>query len=165
MLLSIELQIAPEFQKTFSDFTETQKDVNSLIEQSKKEIIIFSSIKILNLYMQNYKIWEHFSFLLKKDVHIKIITDDFSSDFLKQISEINHINKNNPIQIGYANKLGNIKEFVIISDGKYLLEINYDNIHNFVEFFSNKYYQIQTQEILFEKYWNEVKSLIDTNTN
>jgi hypothetical protein len=115
--------------------------------------------------MQNYKIWEHFSFLLKKDVHSKILTDDFSSDFLKQISEINHINKNNPIQIGYANKLGNIKEFVIISDGKYLLEINYDNIHNFVEFFSNKYYQIQTQEILFEKYWNEVKSLIDTNTN
>jgi hypothetical protein len=148
----LELQIAPEFQKTFSDFTEIQKDVNSLIEQSKKEITIFSSLKILNLFMQNYKIWEHFSFLLKKDVHIKIITDDFSSDFLKQISEINHINKNNPIQKGYANKLGNIKEFVIISDGKYLREINYDNIHNFVKFFSNKDYQVQTQEILFEKY-------------
>ena len=118
------LQGTSEFQKTFSGLTEMQKETNSLIEQSKKEIIIFSCIKILNLMIQNNKIWELFSFLLKKDINIKILTDDFSSDLVKQISEINSINKNNPIQIEYTNKIGNFKEFVIISDGKYLLEIN-----------------------------------------
>ena len=157
------LQGTSEFQKTFSSLTEIQKETNSLIEQSKKEIIIFSYIKILNLMIQNNKIWELFSLLLKKDINIKILTDDFSSDLLKQISEINSINKNNPIQLEYTNKLGNFKEFVIISDGKYLLEINYDNVHNFVAFFSHKDYQVRAQEILFEKYWNEVKSLTDAN--
>ena len=54
---------------------------------------------------------------------------------------------------------------MIICDGKDLLRITYDKLRNFVASFTNKEHQILVQEILFEKYWNEIKSLANVNNN
>jgi hypothetical protein len=102
---------------------------------------------------------------LKRGVKIKILTDNLESELLSQINEINQAHEDNQIQIGYTNKLGNIDEFMMVSDGKHLLEIKYDSPHSPVATYSNKEHQIQVQEILFEKQWNEIKSLVTLSSN
>jgi hypothetical protein len=152
-------QESQEFQKMLTDFIEIKNEVYSLIAQSRKDLVIYSSIKILNSFIFEDSFWNHYLVLLKRGVNIRILTDDYNSELLGHIHEINRTNKNNQIQIGYSNKLGNIEEFIIISDGKALLRINHKNLHNFVASLTNKEHQILVQEILFEKYWNEIKSL------
>ncbi len=154
-----------EFQKMLTDFIEIKNEVYSLIAQSKKDLVIYSSIKILNSFIHEDRFWNHYVVLLKRGVNIKILTDDYNSELLGHIHKINRTNKNNQIQIGYSNKLGNIEEFIIISDGKDLLRINYDNHHDLMASLTNKEHQILVQEILFEKYWNEIKSLAIVNNN
>jgi hypothetical protein len=152
-------QESQEFQKMLTDFIEIKNEVYSLIAQSRKDLVIYSSIKILNSFIFEDSFWNHYLVLLKRGVNIRILTDDYNSELLGHIHEINRTNKNNQIQIGYSNKLGNIEEFIIISDRKALLRINHKNLHNFVASLTNKEHQILVQEILFEKYWNEIKSL------
>jgi len=158
-------QESQEFQKMLTDFIEIKNEVYSLIAQSRKDLVIYSSIKILNSFIFEDSFWNHYLVLLKRGVNIRILTDDYNSELLGHIHEINRTNKNNQIQIGYSNKLGNIEEFIIISDGKDLLRINHKNLHNFVASLTNKEHQILVQEILFEKYWNEIKSLAIVNNS
>ena len=162
----LDHQEIQEFPKTFTDFIEIKNEVYLLIELSKKDLIIYSPNKILGSFIHEDNFWKHFPILLKRGVNIKILTDDFDSDLLIKINEMNsNENNQNNIQIGNANKLGNINEFIIISDGKHLMKINYDKDHNFVAFFSNKEHQVLVQQILFEKYWNEIRSLAIANGN
>lgn len=162
----LDHQEIQEFPKTFTDFIEIKNEVYLLIELSKKDLIIYSPNKILGSFIHEDNFWKHFPILLKRGVNIKILTDDFDSDLLIKITEMNsNENNQNNIQIGNANKLGNINEFIIISDGKHLMKINYDKDHNFVAFFSNKEHQVLVQQILFEKYWNEIRSLAIANGN
>ena len=158
-------QESQEFQKMLTDFIEIKNEVYSLIAQSRKDLVIYSSIKILNSFIFEDSFWNHYLVLLKRGVNIRILTDDYNSELLGHIHEINRTNKNNQIQIGYSNKLGKIEEFIIISDGKALLRINHKNLHNFVASLTNKEHQILVQEILFEKYWNEIKSLAIVNNS
>lgn len=158
-------QESQEFQKMLTGFIEIRNEVYSLIAQSKRDLVIYSSIKILNSFIYEDSFWNHYLVLLKRGVNIRILTDDYDSELLRHINEINRTNKNNQIQIGYSNKLGNIEELMIICDGKDLLRITYDKLRNFVASFTNKEHQILVQEILFEKYWNEIKSLANVNNN
>ena len=158
-------QESQEFQKMLTGFIEIRNEVYSLIAQSKRDLVIYSSIKILSSFIYEDSFWNHYLVLLKRGVNIRILTDDYDSELLRHINEINLTNKNNQIQIGYSNKLGNIEELMIICDGKDLLRITYDNLRNFVASFTNKEHQILVQEILFEKYWNEIKSLANVNNN
>ena len=158
-------QESQEFQKMLTDFIEIKNEVYSLIAQSKKDLVIYSSLKILNSFIHEDSFWNHYLVLLKRGVNIKILTDDYNSELLRHIHELNRTNKNNQLQIGYSNKLGHIEEFIIISDGKDLLRIKSNNLHNFVASLTNKEHQILVQEILFEKYWNEIKSLAIVSNN
>jgi hypothetical protein len=71
----------------------------------------------------------------------------------------------NLIQIGYLNKLGRFNEMILISDSKYVLHVRYDNDNKMIASFTNEKHKVQVQEIIFEKYWNEVKSLEAMNSN
>ncbi len=77
------------------------------------------------------------------------------------IANINNGSDNTDfIEIGFTEKLGKFNEMVMISDSKYLIQIKYnDNESKLIASFSNKEHQVLVQEILFEKYWNEVNSL------
>ena len=64
------------------------------------------------------------------------------------------------IDIGFTEKLGKFNEMLMISDSKYVIQVKYnDNEGKLMASFSNKEHQVLVQEILFEKYWNEVNSL------
>lgn len=71
----------------------------------------------------------------------------------------------NPIQLEYSNKLGNLEELTIISDGKYLFQLGIDNNDRLVATFSNKQHSVLIQELMYEKYSNEVKSLMAYSNN
>jgi len=68
------------------------------------------------------------------------------------------------MQFGYSNKLGEFNEFIMLSDSRYVLQIKYDQQNEIVASFSNEEHNVTIQEILFEKYWNEVKSLEVVNS-
>jgi len=46
-----------------------------------------------------------------------------------------------------------------------MLQVKSNNTPDLVASLSNKEYNIAVQEILFEKYWNEIKSLEVANSN
>ena len=101
---------------------------------------------------------KYFNTLLKKDVTIKILFDNINLSLLEQLFEINKTSSNK-IQIGYTNKLGNFNELIMINDQKFVMRIKNDDILNLSALVSNEEHNILLQSILFEKYWNEVKSL------
>ena len=103
--------------------------------------------------------WNQISVLLKRGIKLKILTDGYRSTFIRRMDKINSSNKDNQISIGYSTKLGNIKEFVLICDGKLLLEINFSSTQHFRVSILNERNHVLVQEILFEKCWNEIESL------
>ena len=155
----IEYQEKPNYSKMLTNYTEIQDEVNAIIEQSERELLIFSSIKLLHDILNENNILIKFKLLLRKGVAIRILTDSIDGQLLIHVAAINNTNKNKHIQLGYTNKLGKIKEMAIISDGKVVIQIKngYDN--RLVAYLSNEEHSILLQEILFEKHFNEIKSL------
>jgi hypothetical protein len=66
--------------------------------------------------------------------------------------------------MGYSTKLGSIDEFVLITDNKEALELTYADLNQYRISFLNDKNHVLVQEILFEKYWNEVQSLSSIST-
>ncbi len=145
--------------QTIRDFDLLQNEIDSLIITCKKELIIFSSTKILCNILGKNDFVNYFPSLLKSGVKIKILIDNEDNLLLKQINAINDTNRFNTIQLMHSNKMNEFSEAVIISDDKYMLQTKYDVNNQLLAFFSSEEYNILLQEILFEKHWNEVKSL------
>ena len=103
--------------------------------------------------------------MLRRGITIKILTDDIDEHLMSHIAQINGTNKDNQMQFGYSNKLGEFNEFIMLSDNRYVLQIKYDQQNEIVASFSNEEHSVTIQEILFEKYWNEVNSLTVINNN
>jgi hypothetical protein len=53
----------------------------------------------------------------------------------------------------------------MIFDSKHVLQVNYDISNKLVATYSNEEHKVLIQELMFEKYWNEVKSLEVVNSN
>jgi hypothetical protein len=145
--------------KMITDFDLLQNEIDSLIITCKTKLIIFSSTKILCNILSKNDFVNYFPSLLRSGVKIKILIDNEDNVLLKQISTINDTNRLNKIQLIHSNKMVEFSECVIISDDKYMLQIKYDMNNQLVAFFSTEEYSTLLQEILFEKHWNEVKSL------
>ena len=52
----------------------------------------------------------------------------------------------------------------MISDDKNVLQIKFNEVNNLEATVSNEEHTVLVQAILFEKYWNEIKSLTVSNT-
>jgi len=134
-------------------------EVIFLIGQTRRELLIFTSTKMLNQYTDNNDFMSKLSTGLNRGITIKLLTDDTSEHFLKQIDELGIASKYNQINYGCSNKLGDINEMVIIADSKIMLRIKDDIIHGTSALLSSEEQSVLVQEILFEKYWNEIQSL------
>ena len=155
----IEYEHDIDSQITLTCQDEIQREIQSLILTSKKELTIFSSTKILCSVLYKKNFIEYFHELLNKDVTIKLLTDNIDDHLISQISSINNKSRSGQIQSGYSTKLGKLDELVLISDGRYVLHIKYNNGNNLEATLSKEEHTVLVQEILFEKYWDEVKSL------
>ena len=161
----IEYEDKTHLQKTIVNFENIQREINSLLSTCKKELTIISSSKILCNFLNKNNILNYFPTLLERAATIKILTDRIDEYLTKEIIFINNKFESKPVQIGHTNKLGDVDEMVIISDNKHLIKVNYNQDNRMIATFSNEEYSILIHELMFEKSWNEVKSLDVINSN
>ena len=145
--------------KMIVDLDALQNEIDSLIITCKRKLIIFSATKILCNILSRNDFVNYFPSLLRSDVKIKLLIDNEDSTLLNQINIINDTSRLNKIQLSHSNKMIEFRECVIISDDKYMLQLKYDINNQLIAFISTEKYNILLQDILFEKHWNEVKSL------
>ena len=100
---------------------------------------------------------------LQDNIVSKILVDNYDHHIQNQIEVLNNNDRTSLIQLEYSDRLGEFNEMIICFDGKYILQIRQDNNGSFVGTFTNNSNKVLVQQILFEKYWNEVKSLEVTN--
>jgi len=155
-----------DFKKTFDSVDEIQSEIIALLEHCKRELVIFSTINILVHFTHFEAFWRHCAMLAKQNVSIKILTDEFIPGILNQIHKLNNGLLGDVIQIRNSSKLENIDECVMIIDAKLIFRIinNRNDSSRFVGMLATDTNQVLVQEILFEKYWNEVQSLSDIST-
>ena len=160
-LKEIEYQDKLNYSKILSNQEEIYNEIVSIIDQTRKELLIFSSSSILCKVTNQSQFLNNCLRLSDKKAVLRILVDSANGNILDQFK---HINKESDsadfIEIGFTEKLGKFNEMVMISDSKYVIQIKYnDNESKLIASFSNKEHQVLVQEILFEKYWNEVNSL------
>ncbi len=155
----IEYEENKGIQRSITNFEKVLEEIRSLFLTSKNELTIFTSNKILCSILNRNNFVRHLPELLERNLTVKILTDNIDEYLIKQVKSFNELNVKNPIQLGYSNKLGDLNEMVIIADNKRLLTTRYDQDNNLFATFSNEEHSILVQELMFEKYWNEIKSL------
>ena len=157
----LKLKESGNLLKNLNKTDEIRNTIITLMETCKKELIVFSSMNILENLTCTVDFWQRCIDLENRNVNIKILTDGSTSKLLNEINRLNKTLQTDLIQIEYSGKLGSINECAIISDDKMLLKINYDynGVDNFTASLTYDPDQILIQEILFEKHWNEVENL------
>lgn len=156
----LEYEDKKDTQRTMTDFENIQKEIEVLTLTCKRDMTIFSSNSILFLLLNNYNFLTFLPSILQRGISIKILTVSVDEYLIKQIASINEsLPATKPIQIGFANKIGDLNEMIIIFDDKHLLRLNYNQDDLLVATFSNEEHTVLVQQLMFEKYWNELKSL------
>jgi hypothetical protein len=158
-------EILPAYNKTIFSLEETRKEISSLIESSRKELLLLASTKVLNKIMTNDIFWNYLLPLEKRNIIVKVLIDSIDRHLLNRIRSINDHENYYQVEVGYTNQLGDFNMIAIVSDSKYVLQIKYDKNNKLITSSSNEKHSVWVQEILFEKYWNEVKSLEVMNSN
>ena len=161
----LEQEEKPHYQKILKDYKEILNEIDLIIKQCRKELLIFSSIITLHIILDGNNFLENLISLLRRGATIRILTDNVDEYLIKQVAKINNASQTKSIQLGYTSKLDDSNEMVIISDNKYLLHIRDDRDNKLVATFSNEEHNVLVQELMFEKQWNEVKSLKVVNNN
>lgn len=155
----LERNDQPKYQLMITDSDEFKDELDYALEQSRKELLIFSSLRSLNQFLMNRNNLNKIRSILKRGVSVKILTDDTDEMFSKMISEINLINEDNPIEFGYGKNLCCFNEMVVMTDGRHVLQTKQERNGNVFALSSNEEHTILVQQVLFEKHWNELKSL------
>lgn len=122
----LEQEEKPHYQKILTDYKEILNEIDLTIKQSRKELLIFSSMKILHVILDRNNFLENLVSLLQRGVMIRILTDNVDEYVLSQVAALNNTYRNSSIQYGYTNKLGSTNEMVIVNDGKLVTQIKYD---------------------------------------
>ncbi|HYF98492.1 MAG TPA: hypothetical protein VD815_00215 [Candidatus Saccharimonadales bacterium] len=149
----------PKYQLIISNMYEFKDELDYVIEQSRKELLIFSSLRSLNqLFMNRHNIGKIRS-AQKRGVFVKILTDETDATFSSQILELNQTNGDNHIKYGYGKSLCCFNEMVVLTDGKQVLQTKHQQDGKIFALSSNEEHTVLVQGVLFEKYWNEIQSL------
>ena len=154
----LEFQNNSGYDKSLLGIKNIQNEINFLVEQTKQELTIFSNYELLKrIFNSNMLI--NLNTKLQNNIVSKILVDNYDRQIQNQIEVLNDNNRTSLIQLEYSDRLGEFNEMIICFDGKYILQIQQDNNDSLVGTFTNDSNKVLVQQILFEKYWNEVKSL------
>lgn len=166
-LKEIEYHDKLNYSKILASQDEIDNEINSTIDQTRKELLIFSSATLLNKVTNQSQFLNNCIKLSHKKAVLRILVDSVNDHILDKFKLIkNDSSDADLIDFGFTEKLGKFNEMVMVSDSKYVIQIKYDdNESKLIASFSNKEHQVLVQEILFEKYWNEVNSLDTMNNN
>ena len=125
----------------------------------KKDLTVFSSNRFFCHLLKKGKLLDYLPTILRKEASIKILIEEVDDNLRTQIAFINNSSQTRPILLGYINKIGELDEMIIIFDNNHLLHINYDPNNKLISTYSNEEHKVLIQEGMFEKHWNELKSL------
>lgn len=154
----LEFQNINGYDRSLFGIEDIQNEINFLIEQTKQELTIFSNYNILKrIFDSNMLI--NLNAKLRNNIVSKILVDNYDHQIQNQIKVLNDKNRTSLIQFEYTNRLGEFNEMIVCFDGKYVLQIQLDKDGSFVGSFTSDSNKVLVQQILFEKHWNEVKSL------
>ncbi len=79
----------PKYQRMISNIYEFKDELDYTLEQSRKELLIFSSLRSLNQLFMNRNNIGKIQSAQKRGVSVKILTDETDETFSRQISELN----------------------------------------------------------------------------
>ena len=162
----LEYEDKKDTQRTITGFENIQKEIEALTLTCKRDMTIFSSNCILCLLLNKYDFHTLLLSVLQRGISIRVLTVNVDEYLIKQIASINEsFLLTKQIQIGFANNVGDLDEMVMIFDDKHLLRLKYDQDNLLTATFSNEEHTVLVQELMFEKYWNEVKCLEAMNSN
>jgi len=162
----IEYEDKFDDKRTIINYENIQSEVEVLTLTCKRDLTIFSSNNILCFLLNKYNFLDYLSSILQRGISIKILTVNVDEYLIKQLASINDsLPSIKPIQIGFTNKIGDLNEMIIIFNDKHLLCLKYNQDNLLVATFSNEEHTVLVQQLMFEKYWNEVKSLEIVNSN
>ncbi|WP_458744638.1 hypothetical protein [Candidatus Nitrosocosmicus sp. T] len=162
----IEYEDKFDDKRTIINYENIQSEVEVLTLTCKRDLTIFSSNNILCFLLNKYNFHTLLPSILQRGISIKILTVNVDKYLIKQIASINDsLPSIKPIQIGFTNKIGDLNEMIMIFDDKHLLRLNCNQDNLLVATFSNEEHNVLVQGLMFEKYWNEVKSLELMNSN
>lgn len=149
----------PKYQRMINNMYEFKDELDYTIEQSRKELLIFSSLRSLRQLFINRQNIGKIQGAQKRGVSVKILTDETDNTFSRQISELNQTNEDNPIKYGFGKSLCCFNEMVVLTDGKHVLQTKHQQDGKIFALSSNEEHTVLVQDVLFEKYWNEIQSL------
>jgi hypothetical protein len=158
-------QQVPQYRNTFTNSTDIKAEVSNLIQQCREELSIISSVRLLNLLLLTSDFLTQVSVLLKRGVKIRILSDSVDTDIENKFNFINSLNLGSKIEYGYSDHLDKFNELILISDGKTMLRSILELSNELVAHLSTDEADVLVQEILFEKSWNEIKSLDIVNSS
>lgn len=147
----LECNDQPKYQQMITNIHEFKDELDYAIEQSRKELLIFSSLRSLNQLFMNRSNIGKIRSAQKRGVSVKILTDETDEMFSRQISEINQASEDNPIKYGYGKNLCCFNEMVVLTDGKHVLQTKHQQDGKILALSSNEEHTIMVQEVLFEK--------------
>ncbi len=125
--------------------------------------MIISSARLLNLLIATPDFLTHLSTILKRGGKIKVLSNELDTDITNKFNFINSLKLDGIIEYKCSNQIDRFNELVVLCDSKSMIRLNLDISSKQTVYFSSEQSAIAVQEILFEKYWNEVKSLEITN--
>lgn len=155
----LEYQKFPSYHNEMTNMYDIKEEISNLIQQCREELLITSSVNLLNLLLLGSDFLSQISILLKRGVKIRILSNSIDTDIENKFSFINNLGLDGKIQYGYSNQVEKFNELILIGDGKAMLRIVREQSNEFVAHFSTDKPAILVQEILFEKSWNEVETL------
>jgi len=161
----LKYQQVPQYHDTLSNSSEVKGEISNVVQQCREELLIISSVRILNLLLLASDFLTQVSVLLKRGVKIRILCDSLDTDIENKFNFINSLKLGNELQYGYSNQFNKFNELVLISDGKTMLRSILQPSKEFMAHLSTNEAEVLVQEILFEKSWNEIKSLDVVNSN
>lgn len=155
----LKYQQVPHYRNTLTNSSDIKSEVSNLVQQCREELLIISSVRLLNLLLLASDFLTQVSVLLKRGVKIRILSDSLDTDIENKFNFINSLDLGDKIQYGYSNQLNKFNELVLITDGKTMFRSILEPSNELVAHFSTNEADVLVQVILFEKSWNEVQSL------
>jgi sugar-specific transcriptional regulator TrmB len=163
-LKEIEYQEKLNYLRIITGQNEIRNEISSIVSQVANELIIFSSFEILHNIFE-IAVLPSLESLKDRGIKIKILVDNTCDYFQSKINSIYKEKTHDLVQIFCLNKLGRLNEMILIGDSKFVLQVRHDRDNKLIASFTNEKHKVQVQEIMFEKYRNEIKTLDTVVTN
>ncbi len=93
----LEYSQIPNYQRAITNLREIKKELDSIFQQSKKELLINSSARLLNKLLDAADFLTQISTILKRRGKIRVSTNGLDNDFATKFNFNNNLNLGNTV--------------------------------------------------------------------